>query len=85
MSSSILSELQIKVCKISEKYRLAKLRRRRRKYSHVLDTNGNVIEGLYAGGDVIFGFEGVVHQSGNCLSVVVHTGRVAGTNAANAK
>ena len=53
--------------------------------SHVLDTNGNVIEGLYAGGDVICGFEGVVHQSGNCLSVVVHTGRVAGTNAANAK
>ena len=53
--------------------------------SHVLDTKGNVIEGLYAGGDVVCGYEGVVHQTGNCLSVVVHTGRVAGTNAAAGK
>ena len=53
--------------------------------SHVLDTNGNVISGLYAAGDVTCGYEGVVHQTGNCLSVVVYTGRVAGTNAANNK
>lgn len=50
--------------------------------SHVLDTEGKIIEGLYAGGDVLCGYEGVVHQTGNCLSVVIHTGRVAGLNAA---
>lgn len=53
--------------------------------SHVLDTNGEIIKGLYAGGDVISGYEGVVHQTGNCLSVVINTGRIAGTNAAAGK
>lgn len=53
--------------------------------SHVLDTNGEIIKGLYAGGDVISGYEGVVHQTGNCLSVVINTGRIAGTNAAAEK
>lgn len=53
--------------------------------SHVLDTSGEIIKGLYAGGDVISGYEGVVHQTGNCLSIVINTGRIAGTNAAAGK
>lgn len=47
--------------------------------SQVIDVDGNPIPGLYAAGDVVDGFEGVTHQSGDCLSVVVHTGIVAGT------
>lgn len=50
--------------------------------SQVLDQQGQIIPGLYAGGDVTCGYEGVVHQTGNCLSVVIHTGRTAGINAA---
>ena len=47
--------------------------------ARVLDINGQPIEGLYAAGDVTSGYEGKVHQSGDCLSVVVHGGIVAGT------
>ena len=53
--------------------------------AQVLDTNGNWINGLYAAGDVTCGFEGAAHQSGDCLSIVVYYGRVAGQNAANSK
>ena len=47
--------------------------------AQVLDADGEPIPGLYAAGDVVSGYEGTVHQSGDCLSVVVHTGIVAGT------
>lgn len=40
-------------------------------FAHVLDTNSNPINGLFAAGDILSGFEGKVHQSGDCLSVVV--------------
>lgn len=49
---------------------------------HVLTTDGSVIDGLYAAGDVVGNFEGVIHQSGFCLTIVVWTGMVAGANAA---
>ncbi len=48
--------------------------------AHVLDTDGNVIPGLYAAGDVTTGYEGDTHQSGNCLSAVLTMGRIAGNN-----
>lgn len=47
--------------------------------ARVLNVNGQPIAGLYAAGDVTSGYEGKVHQSGDCLSVVVHGGIVAGT------
>ncbi len=53
--------------------------------ARVLNTEGNWINGLYAAGDVTCGFEGAAHQSGDCLSIVVYYGKVAGENAANAK
>lgn len=50
--------------------------------SQVLDVNGAVIPGLYAAGDVTSGYEGIVHQTGNCMTIVINTGRIAGENAA---
>lgn len=50
--------------------------------AEVMDANGNVIPGLYAAGDVISGFEGAVHQSGDCLTMVLYYGKVAGEQAA---
>ncbi len=50
--------------------------------THVLDTEGNVIPGLYAAGDTVGNFEGDLHQSGYCLTIVLYSGRTAGTNAA---
>ena len=50
--------------------------------TRVLDTAGNALPGLYAAGDVLSGFEGDVHQSGDCLTIVVYTGKVAGEQAA---
>lgn len=52
---------------------------------HVLDTEGNPIAGLYAGGDILSGFEGITHQGGNCLTIVIYSGQQAGINAANGK
>ena len=51
--------------------------------SQVLDVNGAAIPGLYAAGDVTSGYEGVVHQTGNCLTICINTGRIAGFEAAN--
>lgn len=50
--------------------------------AQVLNTEGAPIPGLYAAGDVTSGYEGVVHQTGNCLSIIINTGRKAGANAA---
>ena len=50
--------------------------------AQVLDTNGNAIEHLYAAGDVTSGFEGAIHQSGDCLTMVLYYGKVAGEQAA---
>ncbi len=50
--------------------------------AQVLDTQGNPILGLYAAGDVTSGYEGIVHQTGNCLSIIIQTGKTAGQNAA---
>ena len=50
--------------------------------ARVLNTEGNPIPHLYAAGDVTSGYEGIVHQTGNCLSIIINTGRTAGTNAA---
>lgn len=37
---------------------------------------------LYAAGDVTSGFEGATHQSGDCLTMVLYYGKVAGEQAA---
>lgn len=50
--------------------------------AHVLDTEGRIIDGLYAAGDIISGFEGDAHQSGDCITTVLFYGKVAGANAA---
>lgn len=50
--------------------------------SQVLDSNSTPIAGLYAAGDVTSGYEGIVHQTGNCLSIIINTGRIAGAEAA---
>ena len=52
--------------------------------THVLDTDGNIIPGLYAAGDAVGNFEGDVHQSGFCITIVLWTGRTAGQVAAAA-
>lgn len=48
----------------------------------VLDEAGSPLPGLFAAGDVTSGYEGVVHQTGNCLSIIIQTGRAAGAAAA---
>lgn len=50
--------------------------------AQVLDAEGNAINGLYAAGDVTSGYEGIVHQTGNCLTIIINTGRTAGGHAA---
>ena len=50
--------------------------------THVLSTEGAVIPGLYAAGDTIGNFEGDIHQSGYCLTIVIWTGMTAGSMAA---
>lgn len=50
--------------------------------SKVLDTEGKPIDGLFAAGDVTSGYEGIVHQTGNCMTIIINTGRIAGEGAA---
>ena len=49
--------------------------------SRVLSNDGKPVDGLFAAGSVLSGFEGVNHQTDDCLNYVVYTGRVAGANA----
>lgn len=50
--------------------------------THVLRADGSSIPGLYAAGDVVAGYEGYAHQTGECLTLVMYYGKVAGANAA---
>lgn len=51
--------------------------------TEVIDTNGNVISGLYAAGEVTGGIHGSNRLGGNALTDTVVFGRIAGTNAAS--
>lgn len=53
--------------------------------THVLDTNGNWIEGLYAAGEVCGGIHGGNRVGGNAVDDTVVFGRIAGANAALGK
>lgn len=50
--------------------------------THVLNQEGSIIPGLYAAGDAVGNFEGDIHQSGFCLTIVLWTGKMAGQVAA---
>lgn len=51
--------------------------------THVLDTEGNIIPGLYAAGEVTGGIHGANRLGGNAIVDFVVNGKMAGTNAAN--
>ncbi len=53
--------------------------------AQVIDSNGNIIPGLYAAGEVTGGIHGANRLGGNALTDTVVFGRIAGTNAAAAK
>jgi len=50
--------------------------------AQVLDTEGNVIEGLYAAGEVTGGIQGANRLGSNALADITVFGRIAGQNAA---
>ncbi len=52
---------------------------------HVHNTSGDVIPGLYAAGEVVGGIHAGNRLGGNAIADVYTFGRIAGTNAANAK
>lgn len=49
--------------------------------AQVVDTNGNVIDGLYAAGEVTGGIHGSNRLGGNAIADIVTFGRIAGQNA----
>lgn len=51
--------------------------------AEVLDTNGDVIEGLFAAGEVVGGIHGGNRLGGNAITDIAVFGRIAGTSAAN--
>ena len=53
--------------------------------AEVINTDGNVINGLYAAGEVTGGIHGSNRIGGNALTDCVVFGRIAGANAANNK
>ncbi len=53
--------------------------------THVLDTNGNVIPGLYAAGEVCGGIHAGNRLGGNAMTDFLVFGRIAGENAAKAE
>lgn len=52
---------------------------------HVINKSGEAIKGLYAAGEVIGGIHAGNRLGGNAIADVYTFGRIAGTNAANAK
>ena len=50
--------------------------------AHVIDTDGNVIAGLYAAGEVTGGIHGGNRLGGNAIVDTVVMGKIAGENAA---
>ncbi|MDF2543761.1 MAG: flavocytochrome c [Herbinix sp.] len=50
-------------------------------HAQVIDTNGNVISGLFAAGEVTGGIHGTNRLGGNALTDTVTFGRIAGTSA----
>ena len=50
--------------------------------AEVIDTNGNVIPGLYAAREVTGGVHGANRLGGNAVADFVVYGRIAGTSAA---
>lgn len=54
-------------------------------HTQVLDTQGNVIPGLYAAGEVTGGIHGSNRLGGNAITDVITFGRIAGQNAAAGK
>ena len=52
---------------------------------HVYNTDGKIIPGLYAAGEVTGGIHGANRLGGNALTDTVVFGRIAGTNAAAGK
>lgn len=53
--------------------------------TQVIDTNGNVISGLYAAGEVTGGIHAGNRLGGNAIADVIVFGRIAGENAAKAE
>jgi fumarate reductase flavoprotein subunit len=53
--------------------------------AQVLNTEGEVIEGLYAAGEVTGGLEGVAHSHGDNYQEIFYYGTTAGANAAHNK
>ena len=51
--------------------------------AHVIDTNGNIIKGLFAAGEVTGGIHGTNRLGGNALADTIVFGRIAGAGAAN--
>ncbi len=51
--------------------------------TQVIDTEGNVIEGLFAAGEVTGGIHGTNRLGGNALTDTIVFGRIAGNSAAN--
>lgn len=51
--------------------------------AHVLDKDGNPVQGLYAAGEVASGIHGNNRLGGNAFPDIMVFGRIAGTNAAN--
>ena len=50
--------------------------------TEVLDTNGNVIPGLFAAGEVTGGVHGANRLGGTAVTDIIVYGRIAGTAAA---
>jgi len=51
-------------------------------YTRVIDVNGNIIPGLYAGGEVVGGVHGTNRLAGNAITEAFVFGRIAGESAA---
>ena len=49
---------------------------------HVIDTDGNIIPGLYAAGEVTGGIHAGNRVGGNAIADIYVFGRIAGANAA---